>query len=158
MDMTLFDRLNVRISGVATRHWLEYPGNKNSYWDPSVDIYTDAELWKGGVLSINAFWRNSNFAQKTNTQYSSTHNVLDASVELSQRIGKKLHVYVGVNNPLHKYQKYRETLVSDAFESSSDEWTRKGWVSMGLSYKFGGFNKSVKSASRAASNLDRTKE
>ena len=160
MDMTLFDRLNVRISGVATHRWLEYPGNKNSYWDPSVDIYTDAELWKGGVLSIYAFWKNSsgNFTKTPKAQYSSTHNVLDTYVGLSQQIGKKLHVYVGVNNPLHKYQKYRETLVSDAFESSSDEWTRKGWVSMGLSYKFGGFNKSVKSASRAASNLDRTKE
>lgn len=158
MDMTLFDCLDVRITGIAVHHWLEYPGNKNSYWDPSVDIYTDAELWKGGVLSINAFWRNSNFAQKTNTQYSSTHNVLDASVELSQRIGKKLRVGVGVNDPWCKYQKYRETLISDAFESSSDEWTRKGWVAIGLTYKFGGFNKSVKSASRAASNLDRTKE
>lgn len=158
MDMTLFDCLDVRITGIAVHHWLEYPGNKNSYWNPSVDIYTDAELWKGGVLSINAFWRNSNFAQKTNTQYSSTHNVLDASVELSQRIGKKLRVGVGVNDPWCKYQKYRETLISDAFESSSDEWTRKGWVAIGLTYKFGGFNKSVKSASRAASNLDRTKE
>ncbi|HCT94147.1 MAG: hypothetical protein A2X19_03185 [Bacteroidetes bacterium GWE2_39_28] len=149
--------LEINLNGRMALKSFEYPGNKNSYWDPMFMLSFTSELWHGANLRTQLLYITQNWDSNLNIQSSKQHMRVDGLFDFSQKIGRRLRLGVFIQNP---WQTYKNQIIEQA---SSDFYKKSETRSLGrtigfqLTYNFGQFKDSVKAAKRAVRNTDRTK-
>ncbi len=154
---TPFDWLELSLGIIYGYRKFNDGGVTNSYNEFSAQFRLSADLWKGARFSYSANLQDPDFAVSYNSQTKRQHFMFIDSFSITQNFGSKVNVSFELNNPWKKYYKLEREIESSQLHTLTTTRSLARTILVSISYDFGKFKDSVKSARRGARNSDRSR-
>lgn len=150
-------RISTQLGGALKHQEYEYQGNKNSFWTPTLSLFGNLELWKGGYVGTYIDFSTVKLFQESSIQTSKQHMQMSTSFSMGQQFGA-WRISVHATEPFTTYKNVKLEEMSSDFYRYNQKKTLGRSVFINVTYNFGSFKDSVKSAQRAVKSSDRSRE
>ena len=154
---TPFDWLELSLGIIYGYKKFNDGGVTNSYNEFSAQFLLEAALWRGATFSYMGHLRDPDYASGYNSQTKRQHFMFIDSFSITQNFGSKVNVSFELNNPWKKYYKLEREIESSQLHTLTTTRSLARTILVSISYDFGKFKDSVKSARRGARNSDRSR-
>lgn len=154
---TPFDWLELSLGIIYGYKKFNDGGVTNSYNEFSAQFLLEAALWRGATFSYMGHLRDPDYAAGYNSQTKRQHFMFIDSFSITQNFGSKVNVSFELNNPWKKYYKLEREIESSQLHTLTTTRSLARTILVSISYDFGKFKDSVKSARRGARNSDRSR-
>ena len=129
----------------------------NSYNEFSAQFQLEAALWRGATFSYMGHLRDPDYSVGYNPQVKKQHLMYMDSFGITQNIGSRVNFSLELSNPWKKYYKLEREIESPQLHTLTTTRSLARTILVSISYDFGKFKDSVKSARRGARNSDRSR-
>ena len=129
----------------------------NSYNEFSAQFQLEAALWRGATFSYMGHLRDPDYSVGYNPQVKKQHLMYMDSFGITQNIGSRVNFSLELSNPWKKYFNDKREIESSQLHTFTTTRSLARTILVSISYDFGKFKDSVKSARRGARNSDRSR-
>ena len=129
----------------------------NSYNEFSAQFQLEAALWRGATFSYMGHLRDPDYAAGYNSQTKRQHFMFIDSFSITQNFGSRVNFSLELSNPWKKYFNDKREIESSQLHTFTTTRSLARTILVSISYDFGKFKDSVKSARRGARNSDRSR-